>query len=248
MRNATNQMNTETKLQKIVVAPIASSEAITIQRAFEAAASRSLDKESLAVMKELLAMDAERKFTTAFVKLRSKLPVITAKTIIPNRGKYEKFEDLMTVLQPLLDKHGFCVSFSQSQDAGRVTAECELMHVAGHRSVKSFTVRTGGKSDSETQADCKATTTAKRGALTLTFNITIRQDCLTSDEDITIEGDPNDKVTQAQAEELEHRAKMLNSDIPALLKYAKVSKFSDIPARLYAELDRLLARKEKQGR
>ena len=75
--------------QALALAPI-SGGGITIEKAFEAAASKSLDKESLAVMRELLAMDAERKFTSAFVHLRQELPVIVAKTIIQNRGKYEK--------------------------------------------------------------------------------------------------------------------------------------------------------------
>ena len=234
------------------LAPI-SSGGITIEKAFEAAASKSLDKESLAVMRELLAMDAERKFTSAFVHLRQELPVIVAKTIIPNRGKYEKFEDLMTVLQPLLDKYGFCVSFSQSQDNNRVTATCELMHIAGHKTSKSFTVRTGGKSDSETQADCKATTTAKRGALTLTFNITIRQDVINSEDDEGIVGDPKACITPAEAEEFHHRAQMLGEErckLSALLMFASpdkehpITKFNEIPIRKHSEIDSFLKRKE----
>ena len=69
--------------------------ALTIEQVFQAVTSGDISPEKVAVMKELLAMSAERQFTTAFVALQSDVPVITAKTVIPNRGKYEKFEDIV---------------------------------------------------------------------------------------------------------------------------------------------------------
>ena len=236
--------NALVKAEQGELAPIPAG-GITIEQAFEAARSKTLDKESLQVMKDLLAMDAERKFTSSFVQLQSELPVIVAKSIIPNRGKYEKFEDIMGVVQPILQRHGFCVSFSQEQKDGRVIATCHLMHISGHTSSKAFAVRTGGRSDSETQADCKASTTAKRNSLILSLNLTIRQDCLNSDEDVSIEGDPNATVTQEQADELEHRVKMLTRDTTKFLAYSKAKTFAEIPARLYAELDAQLSRLER---
>jgi hypothetical protein len=219
---------------------------ITIRQAFEAAASRSLDKESLAVMKELLSMDAERKFNAAFVALQGDMPTITAKTVIQNRGKYEKFEDIMAVVGPLLYRHGFTISFSNDFREGRVLETCHLSF-GGHTRSNTFAVRVG-RGDDDTQKDCKAATTAKRLALCNALNIVIKQDMQTDEQDASIEGDPNAKVSEAQAEELEHRAKMVNADIQAMLKYAKVARFADIPARLYVELDQLLGRKERAGK
>lgn len=220
---------------------------ITIRQAFEAAASKTLDKESLQVMKELLAMDAERRFTAAFVSLQADLPTITATSVVPNRGKYEKFEDIMRVVGPFLTKHGFTVSFSNDFKDGRVLQTCHLSY-GGHTRSNSFAVRVG-RGDDDTMKDCKAATTAKRLALCNALNIVITQDMQTSENDVSLEGDPNAKVTKAQADELEHRAKMVNADIQAMFKYGgmKVTRFADIPARFYADLDRLLTRKEKAG-
>ena len=119
---------------------------------------------------------------------------------------------------------------------------------SGHSQSNSFAVRSGGKAESDTQADCKAATTAKRNALLNALNIVIRQDCLSDESDAAIEGDPNAKLTQAQADELEHRAQLTNSNIPALLRFAGSATFKDIPANKYAELDSMLRRKEQGGR
>ena len=191
--------------------------------------------------------NAEKDFATAFVALQSEIPIITAKSIIPNRGKYEKFEDLMRVVGPILHKHGFTVSFSMDFKENRIVETCHLKHVGGHSQSNSFAVRSG-RADSDTQADCKAATTAKRNALCNALNLVIQQDCLNEENDAGIEGDPNAKVTPEQADELERRVQMSNSNVPAFLKFAGVSKFSDIPARKYNDLDLMLRRKEGGGR
>ena len=190
------------------------------------------------------AKKAERQFTAAFVALQNEMPAIVATTIIPNRGKYERFEDVMKVVQPFLSKHGFTVSFSMSFADNRIIETCQLKHIGGHSQPTSFAVRVG-KADTETQADCKAATTAKRNALLNALNIVIRQDCLTEENDASIEGDPNAFLTIEQAIELERRATATKSNIAAFLKFAGASSFDRIAANKHAELDAMLTRKEK---
>lgn len=189
--------------------------------------------------------DAEKAFTSAFVALQSELPTIVASTPIPNRGKYERFEDVMRVVGPLLQKHGFSVSFSMDFKENRVLETCHLKHVAGHSQSNTFAVRTGGKADSETQADCKAATTAKRNALLNALNIVIRQDCLSSEDDAAIEGGP---ITPEQADELERRVALTNSNREAFLRVAGAKSFKEIPSGKYVILDDLLHRKESRGK
>ncbi len=223
-------------------------QSLSIEQVFAAVIDKQISHENVAVMKELLAMSAQQKFSTAFVALQSDLPTIVAESVIPNRGKYAKFEDVMHQIAPSLKKHGFTVSFSQKQDAGRVTETCYLTHDGGHTRESSYTVRVSGKADSETQADTKAGTTAKRKALQDALNLVIRQDCLNEEEDATLEGDPNKFITSDQAFELEDRAKLTNSNIPAFLRVAGATKFAEIPANKYDELDRMLRIKERGGR
>lgn len=190
------------------------------------------------------AKSAEKAFSAAFVELQKEIPIITAKSVIPNRGKYEKFEDIMRVVGPLLAKNGFSVSFSMDTNENRILETCHLKHVAGHSQSNSFAVRVG-RADSETQADCKAATTAKRNALCNALNIVIQQDCLNGDSDARIEGG---RITEEQAEELSRRVSETNSDKAAFLKYAKAKYYGEISSSMYPVLDDFLSRKERAGK
>lgn len=214
---------------------------LSIEQVFRAVIEKQVSPENIAVMKELLAMAAERKFAAAFVALQSDLPVIVASTVIPNRGKYEKFEDVMSVIGPLLTRHGFTVSFSMDFKENRILETCHLTH-GGHTRSNSFAVRSG-KADSETQSDCKAATTAKRNALLNALNIVIRQDCLSDESDVRNEGAP---ITREQAEELAHRVAMTNSNKEAFLKFAGAKDFASIMDSKYSILDSFLAKKERR--
>lgn len=194
--------------------------------------------------------EAERAFANAFNALQAEMPVIVAESQIPQRGKYQRYEDIMHKdgVARLLAKHGFSVSFTQEHGDGKITSTCHLTHVGGHTRSNSFAVRIGGRADSETQADCKASTTAKRNALCNALNITIRQDCLTEEHDAAILGNPEALITSEQADELERRVHETNSNVIAFLKFAGASKFSEIPASKYEALDKQLRIKEQNGK
>lgn len=238
---------TETQLAKFehggAMERQSNSQALSIEQVFQAVIDKQISPENVAVMRELLAMSAERKFAEAFSALQADLPTIVATSIIPNRGKYERFEDVMRQIGPALTKHGFSVSFSNDFKENRILETCHLTHIGGHTRSNSFAVRVG-KGDSDTQADCKAATTAKRNALCNALNIVIRQDVLDEEHDATIEGDPNAFVTPEIADEIERRVKLTNSNVPAFLQFAGAKKFAEIPANRYAEIDAMLRIKE----
>ena len=230
---------------------VAVAETPTVGQMLQAVIAKGVTPESVASVEQLTKLyermedkAAERAFAEAFVKLQSEMPVIVAKTVIPNRGKYEKFEHLMDVVGPLLTKHGFVVTFSMDFKENRVLETCHLTHVGGHSRQNSFAVRTG-KADSETQADCKAATTAKRNALCNALNIVIRQDCLDAEHDAAIEGGP---ITKEQADELECRVALTNSNRDAFLKFAGAAGFAHISSSKYPILDEFLRKKERLGR
>ena len=230
---------------------VAPAQGVNIEAAFNAILSKDLDSEKLAVMKQLLAMNAETQFNIAFVAMQSEIPVIVAESSIPNRGKYQRYEDIMQKdgVAKILSKHGFCVAFEQEYKNNIITVTCILRHAGGHSHRTPFSVRVSGKADSETQADCKASTTAKRNALCQALNITIRQDVLMDEEnDASIIGNPTEFISLFQADELERRVKETNSNVQAFLKFAGASKFSEILASKYDELDASLRRKEQMGK
>ena len=187
--------------------------------------------------------DAEKQFNSAFVALQHDIPVIVASSIIPNRGKYERFEDVMRIVGPLLIKHGFSVSFSMDFKENRIVETCHLRHVAGHSQSNSFAVRSGGKADSETQADCKAATTAKRNALLNCLNIVIRQDVLQNEDgDASLEGSP---ISQDKILYLQEQVRETGSDESRFLKLAGVNRYEDITTGSYDVLVRALAAKAR---
>lgn len=190
--------------------------------------------------------DAERQFAAAFVKLQAELPVITASTVIPNRGKYERYEDVMDQIQPHLTANGFTVAYSQDFRENRIVQVIKLQHIGGHSKENSFAVRAGGKADSDTQADCKAATTAKRNALLNCLNIVIRQDALQDEEgDARLEGEP---VT---AEQVSYLRKMVQDTNYAgsstyeasFLRVAGATTYEEIAASKFTRLDETLKRK-----
>lgn len=191
----------------------------------------------------LEAKNAEKAFNAAFVALQNELPVIVAQSVIPNRGKYERFEDVMHVVKPLLIKNGFSVSFEQLADDKRIKVTCHLRHVGGHSQSTPFAVRLGGKADSDTQADCKASTTAKRNALLQALNIVIRQDCLQDEDDAHNES--SEFITQQEADELRDWVNQTDSDPIAFLEYAGATKFEDIRASRLEDLKKALRKKSK---
>lgn len=238
------------KPQPVALAP---ETGISIQAAFQAVMNTDLNAEKLSVMKQLLAMNAEQQFNSAFVAMQSELPVIVAESVIPNRGKYQKYEDIMQKdgVAKILARHGFSVSFDQKNEAGVITVTCILRHAGGHSHPTSFAVRGGGRADSECQADCKASTTAKRNALCQALNITIRQDVLQDEEnDASLLGS-GEFITDAQADEIEHRIAMLAFtpvQVTSFLKWAggeSCKKYSQIPESKFEACDKFLSAKEK---
>jgi len=116
-----------------------------------------------------------------------------------------------------------------------------LRHVSGHSSTNAFSVRIGGNSDSETQADCKASTIAKRNALLQALNIVIRQDIFQSDEaDATIEGS---YITASQSAELRLLCEEVGADKAKFLAFGGVKSFEEIQTSRLADLTEMLNRK-----
>lgn len=197
----------------------------------------------LSLYERVQTKDAEKQFNSSFNALQNELPEIVAQTVIPNRGKYQRFEDVMHVLKPLLFKYGFSVSFAQQADDKRISVTCKVSHIAGHSQSTAFAVRLGGKADSDVQADCKASTTAKRNALLQAFNIVIRQDFLQEEENPANEGG---YITAKQASDLADWVEATDSDVRKFLDFAGADAFETIHAGRLNSLHALLRAKENK--
>jgi hypothetical protein len=227
---------------------VAPTQAPSVGAMLSAVIEKGVTTENVAAIEKLVELyermelrNAERQFNEAFVRLQSELPVIVAETPILNRGKYARFEDVMHQISPVLVRNGFTVSFTMDFRDGRILETCTLSHVGGHSRANSFAVRTG-KADSDTQADCKAATTAKRNALLNCLNIVVRQDALQNEDgDAALEGA---FISVEQVCFLRELVTQTKSDVSAFLAFAGAAKFEEIPVARYDRLVAALRRKQ----
>lgn len=193
-----------------------------------------------------LERTAEMAFNQAFVRMQAEIPKVQAtKAVLDKHGgvkyKIADFEDIDAQARPILQRHGFTVSFSEGDSQqGKITKICWLRHVGGWKQSNPYTVRIGSgpPGATESQADGSAHSYAKRGALCDALNIIIGH----QDEDARAEGG---SITCEQAASLRKRVRESASNEPAFLKFAGAATFEEIPAAKYSILDENLRRKEK---
>ncbi len=130
---------------------------------------------------ELEDRQAKREFFTALRLLKREIPPIQANGKTDKGVPYMYYEDIMAVLQPLLDKHGFSKSFKESAitERGDVTFELHLTHDGGYKEVyprtfptdKAATNSNGKPIRSAIQDSGSTTSYAKRYLTVSTFDI-----------------------------------------------------------------------------
>lgn len=245
-------MTTETQLTTRASTEVALVSSQPVAQMLQAVIEKGITAENVTALEQIVglyermqAKDAERAFSTAFVALQSDMTPIQAMRVVPDnhggvRYNFAPFEDIMRQVKPLLQKHGFTVSFSMDVGDGKVTQHCTLRHIGGHSQMNSFTARVGKgpPGSTDTQADGAASTYAKRFALCDALAIVVERD-----------GDARSEgalITAEQADELRRRVKATGSDEKLFLQVAGAGFFEDIGADRYNLLDAMLAKKEQK--
>ncbi len=245
------------KQPDLTVAPIASK--LTSLDILDAAVRGGVTSENIAVVKEIIAMrrdeineKAKADFAMAFFRLKKAISEtgFYADKAAMNNGKvayvYCSETEISDKLEPVLLANGFGMLFGQRQEDGRTVAIITLIHEGGHQHVSEYAVRSGNTNAMKdaTAADTGATTSAWRHLVIKMFGLKSR---ISDSDDARNLGDVTTKITKAQADELEHRLKMVNGKEAEFLSFAGAKSFSDIPAATYGILDRFLAKKEHRA-
>ncbi len=185
---------------------------------------------------------AEKDFAAALVDLQGETirvqatKAVDVKAGVP-RYTFAPYEEIMAVVQPILTRHGFSITFDTKIDGDRLYSVCTLTHKAGHSRSNQFAVRfTTPPGSSSAQGDMSTKSYAKRGALCDALNISIEHD-----DDARMIGKP---IGQALALDLEDRVRKVGADEDAFLKYAGAKTYAEISDERYPALDELLKRKE----
>lgn len=210
--------------------------------------------EKVALAERLLQMkwqseerDAKTAYTRAMVACQKETGKIVATREIRGaasspgsmgalRSRHANLEDIQDIAAPILDRHGFCVSFRQREesDGKTLVVVCVVSHSDGH--AEEYPYRVGivaakGGND-EAQASTKTNSYGKRVSFCNAFNIRID----TSDDAFS-KGPP---IPGQLAASLEERARFAIEENPdgrstelrleTLAKRAGVQTFAQIPA------------------
>ena len=223
--------------------------ALMLQGLLEGVQKSKATPETVEVVKGMMDLyernekrQAEKDFAAALTDLQGEtISVQATKSVDVRDGvpryKFAPYEEIMSVVQPMLTRHGFSVTFDTKIEGDRLNSICTLTHKSGHSRSNQFAVRySKPPGSSDPQGDMSTKNYAKRGAFCDCLNISISHD-----DDARMIGQP---IGKALAEDLEKRVKVVGSDVETFLKYAGASKFEDISDEKWETLDTMLKRKE----
>ncbi len=228
--------------------------AVTSLSILDAAVRGGINKDNVEVVERLVALRRDEvalqnksAFNRSFFALKREISTMNfyadkeAKTKSGEVAySYCSETEIAGKLEPVLFKHGFAMLFGQRQETDRVVAIVTLIHELGHEETREYSVRVGQSNQMKdsTAVDAGSTTSAWRHLVIKMFGLKSR---IRAEDDARNEGE---FITQAQAEELEHRLKMVNGDVAKFLAVAGAKKFAEIRAGKYATLTEMLWKKE----
>lgn len=253
-------MNQPAQTELVPVAPqtlaVADSTQSPVEQILRAAVERGVTTENVAVIERLTdlyerlqAKDAEKQFASAFVALQAEMPAIQASKPVPNRDgsiryHFAPYEGIMAQVKPLLQKHGFTVTFSCDFDERRVIQSCTLQHIGGHSRTNKFAARIGNgpPGSSDAQGDGAASTYAKRFALCNALNIITGEQDTDGRPDARNEGET---ISEDKVAYLKEQVRETKSDEAKFLQFAGVKSYEEITVAIYPQLVRSLAAKAR---
>ncbi len=96
----------------------------------------------IAMQERIIAHNAKAAFDSAFSDMQGEIPIITERgEIIVNgqlRSKYARLEDILAVVKPILQKHGFAIRHRNEFADGKMKIVGILSHRSGHSEQDEF--------------------------------------------------------------------------------------------------------------
>lgn len=227
-----------------------------IQAIERAAVNPAVDVDKMerlfALQERMLARNAEAQFNSALTAAQSEMGRISADATNPQtKSKYATYGKLDSVLRPIYTKHGFSLSFDEgtATKVDHVMVVCYVAHTSGHsrRYQKEMPAdgkgAKGGDVMTKTHASGAAMSYGMRYLLKGIFNVAIGEE----DND----GNGTDRsmyITEDQAKELKAKIKTVGANEVQFMKFLKVEKLADLPAKKYAAAMQALEDKARGAR
>jgi hypothetical protein len=192
----------------------------------------------LQMQERVLDRQALMAYSAAMAAMQAELPSI-AERGKGNNGHYATLEDIVDTVRPILQKHGFAVSFRIVTQERGIEVTGVLMHRDGHREETSMLLPadvSGNKN--AVQAFGSSTSYGKRYVLCALLNITTRDQ-----DDNGHAAAPVKRVTAFQAGQL----KQLIAACPSATQEWFVGKYGDAAQVPRSDFDKLRASLHKRA-
>lgn len=205
----------------------------------------------LAMQERIVSRDAEVAFNTAMTAAQAQMTRVSADAVNPQtHSNYASYAQLDRALRPLYTRHGFSLSFGES-DAPRpdmVRVTCTVSHIQGHSRVYHADMPADGKGAkggdvmTKTHAVGAAKQYGMRYLIKGIFNVAVGE----NDKDGNHEDQDVPLVTESQVADLNALITEVDANKANLLKYLKVNSLGEIYAKNYSYVVSLVEKKRKK--
>jgi hypothetical protein len=128
----------------------------------------------LAMHERMQAKTAEQAFNAAMAQMQCEIPTVFEAAVNLHTGNaYATLDDISRIVKPIMQKHGFAITFKVENLDGAISVTGILMHRDGHREQTTMTLPADiGKGRNDVQAVGSSTTYGKRYVMSALLNIT----------------------------------------------------------------------------
>jgi hypothetical protein len=181
------------------------------------------------------AQHARVAYAAALSEMQPNLPAIEKRGKIDiGRGKpqaYALWEDINDAIKPVLQKHGFAISFRVGQMDGKISVTGVLSHREGHSEETTIYLPsdTSG-SKNAVQAVGSSTSYGKRYTAAALLNLTARGE----DDDAKAAGG-TEFIAEDQAAALRDKIEAVGADKAKFLKHFNIADLGDLPVTKYRD-------------
>lgn len=239
-------MNMTVKKDETLQIIPASETAAILSMVARAAADPNVDIDKLerlmAMQREAVNRQAMVEYNTALTALQSELPSIGERGDANGRYKFALWEDINTAIKPILNRHGFALSF-RIDSPKDITVTGVLSHRNGHSEQTSITLPSDSSGNKNAvQAVASSVSYGKRYTASALLNLTSHGE----DDDAYMAA--TNFVTEEQALVIDDYIESTASNKKAFLGIFKVEATNRIKAADYDRAIKLLKEKEAKAK
>jgi hypothetical protein len=210
-----------------------------LNRAVSSGASLDMIEKLMTLQERWDASQARKQFDAAVSDAKAEIPPITRNAKGHNEKKYADFAAIAKVVDPIIGKHGLSYRFRTTQ-AERISVTCILSHKAGHSEETTLVGpadTTGNKN--AIQAIGSTLTYLQRYSLVQMLGLAAAAD---DDGSAAANGEA---ISEKQADDLRDLMDIVSADKPRFLKFFKIERIDDLPAKRYMEAVTMLNAKQR---